>query len=207
MASALHVRSLAADDDGWSSADLAMERYADGDEAAFETLYDQLAPRLYRFALRETRSQSNAEDVVQQTLLQIHSARSRFVRGAAVLPWAFAIARRLVIDGHRHAAHQARLELVRLAGDGDGDGGGDVAIAAASPEDALDRRRREAELERDLLALPAAHREAFCLVKLEGLSVIDAAQVLGTTPGNVKIRTHRAAQALRRADARRQETP
>ena len=204
MASALNVRSLAADDDGWSSADLAMERYADGDEAAFETLYDQLAPRLYRFALRETRSQSNAEDVVQQTLLQIHSARSRFVRGAAVLPWAFAIARRLVIDGRRHAAHQARLELVRLAGDGDG--GGDVASAAASPEDALDRRRREAELERDLGALPAAHREAFCLVKLEGLSVIDAAQVLGTTPGNVKIRAHRAAQALRRADARRQET-
>jgi DNA-directed RNA polymerase specialized sigma24 family protein len=44
-------------------------------------------------------------------------------------------------------------------------------------------------------------------VKLEGLSVAEAALVLGTTPGNVKTRTHRAAEALRRADARRQEVP
>ena len=177
-----------------SRADLAMERYADGDEASFVALYDELAPRLYRFALRETRSVLAAEDAVQQTLLQIHCARSRFVRGAKVLPWAYAIVRRLLIDGHRRAAHEARLaaEADTEACDG-----------GASPDEALDLRRREAELERDLLALPEKHREAFCLVKLEGLSVAEAAQVLGTTPGNVGQRTHRAAEALRLADARR----
>jgi RNA polymerase sigma-70 factor (ECF subfamily) len=183
------------------TADQAMERYADGDEEAFAILYDELAPRLHRFALREVRSPSAAEDVVQQTLLQMHAARCRFVRGAAVVPWAFAIARRLVIDGHRRTAHQARLELVR------GDGGDDAPAGTASPEEAIDRQRREAELERDLRALPSAQREAFTLVKLEGLSVAEAALVLGTTPGNVKTRTHRAAEALRRADARRQEVP
>jgi RNA polymerase sigma-70 factor (ECF subfamily) len=178
-----------------------MERYADGDATAFEILYDEIAPRLQRFAMRETRSRSAAEDVVQQTLLQIHSARSRFARGAAVLPWAFAIARRLVIDGRRHAVHVARLELVV------GGGSGEAETGAPPADDALDRKRREADLERDLLALPAVHREAFSLVKLEGLSVAEAAQVLGTTPSNVKVRIHRAAEALRQGDARRQEVP
>ena len=69
---------------GASRADRAMEQYACGDEAAFAELYDELAPRLYRFALRWTRSRSAAEDTVQQTLLQIHAARHRFVRGSAV---------------------------------------------------------------------------------------------------------------------------
>ncbi|HQR30830.1 MAG TPA: RNA polymerase sigma factor [Anaeromyxobacteraceae bacterium] len=179
-------------------ADLAMERYADGDDSAFGVLYDELAPRLHRFALRETRSAIASEDAVQQTLLQIHCARSRFVRGATVLPWAYAIVRRLLIDGHRRAARDARLAAETGPGSPDG---------AAAPDEALDLRRREAQLERDLHALPERQREAFCLVKLEGLSVADAAQVLGTTPGNVKIRTHRAVEALRLADARRQVIP
>jgi RNA polymerase sigma-70 factor (ECF subfamily) len=84
-----------------SAADLAMERYADGDDSAFATLYDELAPALYGYLLRQTGSSAVAEDGVQQTLLQIHCARDGFVRGAAVRPWAFAIARRLVIDGYR----------------------------------------------------------------------------------------------------------
>jgi RNA polymerase sigma-70 factor (ECF subfamily) len=192
----LMVADAAADER--SRADLAMERYADGDPAAFETLYDELAPRLYRFALRETRGRVAAEDAVQQALLQIHCARARFVRGAAVLPWAYAIVRRILIDGHRHGAVQARL-AVACGADGGGDG--------PSPEEALDGRRREAELELELRRLPAPHREAFCLVKLEGLSVAEAAQVLGITPGNVKVRIHRATEALRHADARRQGLP
>jgi RNA polymerase sigma-70 factor, ECF subfamily len=184
-----------------SRADLAMERYADGDQAAFETLYEELAPRLYRFALRETHDRVTAEDAVQQALLQIHCARARFVRGAAVLPWAYAIARRLLIDGHRHRAAQARL-AVAGGGAGGGDGGG-----GGTPEELLDGRRREAELELELGRLPAPHREAFCLVKLEGLSFAEAAQVLGITPANVKVRAHRATEALRHADARRQGLP
>lgn len=188
-----------AEGDERSCADVAMDRYADGDDVAFEVLYDELAPRLYRYALRETHSRSASEDVVQQVLLQMHAARARFARGAAVLPWAYAIARRLLVDGRRHAARWAsagdRVALVEVASGG---------VAA---DDALDGRRREAELERDLSSLPAKHREAFAMVKLEGLSIADAAAVLGISEGNVKVRVHRAAEALRTADARRRREP
>jgi RNA polymerase sigma-70 factor, ECF subfamily len=180
---------------GASPADRAMERYACGDEAAFVELYDELAPRLYRFALRWTRNRSAAEDTVQQTLLQMHAARDRFVCGGAVLPWAYAIARRLLIDlGRRGAREELRAHDVRDP---------EEPATAPSPEEALDDRRMEAEAWRDFALLPAGWREAFELVKFEGLSVADTAEVLGITRGMVKIRTHRAAAAVRAAVARR----
>ncbi len=177
------------------SASRAMERYACGDEASFVELYDELAPRLYRFALRWTRSRSAAEDTVQQTLLQIHAARDRFVPGSAVFPWAYAIARRLLIDlGRRGSREELRADDVRDP---------EEPTTALSPEEALHRRRLEAEARRDLVLLPSAWREPFELVKFDGLSVAETAEVLGITRGMVKIRTHRATAALRKAMARR----
>jgi RNA polymerase sigma-70 factor (ECF subfamily) len=184
-----------ADAVGTSRADRAMERYACGDDAAFVDVYDELAARLYRFALRWTRSRSAAEDVVQQTLLQIHAARHRFVPGGAVVPWAYAIARRLLIDlGRRGGREELRADDVRDP---------EEPAVAPSPEEALDLRRIEVEARRDFAALPAGWREAFELVKFEGLSVAETAEVLGITCGMVKIRAHRATAALRAAVARR----
>jgi len=190
---------LAAANDERSCADLAMDRYADGDDGAFEVLYDALAPRLLRYALRETRSRSAAEDTVQQVLLQIHASRGRFVRGAPVLPWAYAIARRLLADERRRRARWLPVE--------ENAGAVEPVSGDVAADEVLDRRRREADLEGDLARLPPKHGEAFAMVKLEGLSIADAAAVLGITEGNVKVRVHRAAEALRTADARRRRKP
>ena len=179
-----------------SPADQAMERYADGDDAAFSTLYDELAPRLFRFAARQLQNHAAAEDVVQQALLQIHCARDRFTRGAAVLPWAYAIARRLVIDVSRRRGREDLL--ANPAQDTEEPSG------AVAPDEALHRKRSEAALRRDLLRLPPALREAFELIKVEDLSVAESAEVLGITRGMVKIRAHRATVALRSAEMRRE---
>jgi RNA polymerase sigma-70 factor (ECF subfamily) len=178
-----------------SRVDRAMERYACGEDDAFAELYDELAPRLYRFALRSTRSRSAAEDTVQQTLLQIHAARQRFVAGSAVIPWAYAIARRLLIDARRRGARE------ELRADGVHEG--DDPTTTVTADEALHWRRVEADAWRDLAALQPAWREAFELVKFEGLSVAEAADALGITRAMVKIRTHRATVALRDAVARR----
>jgi len=183
-----------------SAADQAMERYADGDAAAFSTLYDELAPRLFRFAARQLQSRAAAEDVVQQAFLQIHLARDQFTRGAAVLPWAYAIARRLVIDATRR---RGREELRANPADE----APEEASRAAAADEALDRKRSEAALGRDLLALSPALRESFELLKVEGLSVAETAEVLGITRGMVKVRAHRATVALRTAQRRRERSP
>lgn len=168
--------------------DVAMERYAAGDDAAFALVYDALAPRLYGYLLRQTRENARAEDILQQTLLQIHRARASFIPGAEVMPWAFAIARRLLVDSVR----RGRREL--LAPDGEPDAGPSRDVAA---DDLVQAQQLARRLERELAKLPAAQRVAFELVKHEGLSMAEAAQVLGTTVAAVKLRAHRAYEALR----------
>src|SRR5437762_10480272 len=83
------------------TADEAMDRYAAGDDLAFGAVYDAVAPRVFTLAVRALGDRTLAEDVVQQTLLNIHRARGAFAPGSPLLPWAYAIARRLVVDAIR----------------------------------------------------------------------------------------------------------
>jgi len=168
--------------------DLAMERYARGDEAAFGELYDAIAPRLYAFLLRQTRSEAAAKDVLQQTMLKIHLARGTFKKNTAVLPWAYAIARRLWIDSTRRVKREAPLDETR-----------EDAADDPSPDDQAYAGELAARLQRELAKLPENQRVAFQLVKQEELSIAEAAAVLGTTESAVKLRAHRAYQTLREA--------
>lgn len=167
-----------------------MERYAAGDDAAFGLVYDALAPRLYGYLFRQTRDRARAEDLLQQTLLQIHRARDRFIRGAEVTPWAFAIARRLLIDNVRRGKREV------LADDGEPDLGVSDGPAA---DDLVHAGELAERIDRVLARLPQSQRAAFELIKHEGLSVAEAAAVLGTTVAAVKLRAHRAYEAIRGA--------
>lgn len=179
-------------DEGRARARAAMARYGAGDDAAFGDVYDDLSPRLYRYLLRLTRDQARAEDLLQQTFLQLHDARGRFLPGADVLPWSYAIARRLFIDGTRR---QKRDHL-----HDEYDEGRSAEQNAAPSGQALAEAREIAEaLRAKLEELPPLQREAFRLIREEGLSVADAAAILGVTPAAVKLRTHRAYEGLREA--------
>lgn len=177
--------------DDWKPlANAAMDRYAMGDDAAFEALYALLAPRLHAFLLRRTRDPARVEDLVQQTFLQMHCARSHFTRGAQVMPWAFAIARRLLIDGLRKGRRESFAE--------DGEGGNrEPASPLDAPDAQVATRRLARRIEEELARLPEAHRIAFELVQCDGLSMAEAAQVLGTTATAVKLRAHRTYVVLR----------
>lgn len=72
-----------------------------------------VAPRLENFLRRYLRQTPQVEDIVQQTFLQMHQARGTFIAGAPVLPWAFAIARRLTIDGARRRHSHEHLEIAQ----------------------------------------------------------------------------------------------
>jgi RNA polymerase sigma-70 factor (ECF subfamily) len=186
-------RSGSVSDVAPSAADLAMDRYARGDDAAFAEIYDLLAPRLLGYLTRQTRDTARAEDLVQQTLLRIHRARGRFLPGAAVFPWAVAIARRLLIDDVR-----------RRRGDGgvrslDDDPHLEPTDPAPTAIELVAASQLLARVRRELAKLPASQREAFELIKEDGLSLAEAAAVVGTTVTAVKLRAHRAYLALREA--------
>lgn len=172
--------------------DAAMDRYADGEAVAFSEIYDHLAPRLLSFFERRLGDPVQAEDLVQQTLLHMHRARASFVRGSEVTPWAFAIARRLLIDSHRR-------RRVRIGSAADCDS--EVLDTRPSHEPAPDElavaKQMAAQALDHLDRLPEPQRMALQLVRDDGLSVREAAAVLGTSVAAVKQRVHRAYTSLR----------
>ena len=155
--------------------DTAMARYAAGDEAAFAAVYDELAPRLYGYLVRQTRETARAEDLVQQTFLQMHRARGSVLAGAEVVPWAFAIARRLMIDGFRRGRREVlrRLQPPRRAG----------AAEGPPADDLVQAQELATRIRRELARLPETQRVAFELVKGEGLSLAEAAASAGDDGG------------------------
>ncbi len=162
-----------------------MERYVDGDPAAFDALYQRVSSKLFGYLVRLTRERERAEDLLQITFAKVHRARSSYLRGAPLLPWMLAIARRSFYDERR--AKSARAE--DLSNDG-------TLPEPRSEETGLPTEIAEA-LERALDQMPEAYREAIQLTKITGLSVAEAAEVLGATPTAVKLRVHRGYEVLR----------
>jgi RNA polymerase sigma-70 factor (ECF subfamily) len=177
--------------------DAAMQRYAGGDDSAFAELYAGLAPRLQVFLRRICGKQDLADDLAQETMLRIHRARGSFAANAAVVPWAYAIARNCHIDHMR-----ARKARIKLASPTDEDGEPHVVEPVgveASAEAEQIARQTAAVIERELERMTVARREAFVLLRYEGLSVAEAAQVIGATPSAVKLRAFHAYEAIRKA--------
>ena len=178
-----------------STSEQLMERYVDGDADAFEFLYRRVSPNLMGYLLRLTRNRERAEDLLQITFSKIHRARGSFLKGAPVLPWILAIARRSFLDERRSA--QVRTE--------------DLSPDGSLPEPQLEERALPAELsdalEVALDRLPETYREAIVLTKITGLSVAEAATVLGSTETAVKLRVHRGYNQLRKELEQYSRTP
>ncbi len=173
--------------------DEAMNRYAEGDDRAFADVYRAVAARLRTFLVRLVRSEPLADDLMQETFLRIHRARGSFARGARLLPWCYAIARNVHVDHLRHRPSQRERpaeteEPLDMPAGPEADGE-EVAAAAQLAR----------VVERTLTTLPPNQREAFILLRYEGLSVAEAAAILGVTEGAVKLRAFHAYEALRHA--------
>lgn len=175
-----------------NAADAAMEQYARGVDAAFASLYDALAARLYRYIHRQVRDAHRADDLLQETFLRMHRARGSFAPGSPVLPWAFAIARRLVVDDVRR---DRRTPLV-----GEAEPLRSIpALSGDGPEQLAEARQFAHRVAQVLERLPQSQRTAFGLLKEDGLTLVEAAAVLGVTVTAVKMRAHRAYETLRGA--------
>jgi RNA polymerase sigma-70 factor, ECF subfamily len=170
---------------GGLSSEALMERYAAGDEDAFDLLYSRHAEKLLGYLLRLCGKRDRAEDLLQTTFEKAHRSRRSHVAGSPVAPWLFAIARNSFYDEERRRC--ARPEALTTDG--------------SLPEPCRPEATPAAELEelvRQALArLPASHRDAFILTKCLGHSGVEAAASLDISPANLKTRVHRASLVLR----------
>jgi RNA polymerase sigma-70 factor (ECF subfamily) len=176
-----------------TEADRAMARYGAGDTNAFPIVYRAVNPVLSAYLRRHTLDDAGAEDLAQQTFLKMHRHRASFIPGAAVLPWAVAIAVRLFIDRCRH---EGRTALLFAQVDSDTL---QSPSPDAGPEELLYVAELARRLEREIRDLPELQRTAIETVKGGELSLPDASKKIGTTVTALKLRLFRAYERLRKS--------
>lgn len=157
-----------------------------GDEAAYRALLAELSGRLRAyFGRRLGALPADVEDLVQETLLAVHTRRETYDPGQPFTAWAYAIARYKLADRLRSRSRREALhdEL-------------DDELFGVEPEaEAADARR---DLTALLAELPEAQRAPILLTRIEGLSVEEAARRTGASVSSVKVSVHRGLKRLAR---------
>lgn len=153
-----------------------------GDQAAYRALLGALAPHLRGYFARRLGSAADAEDLVQETLIAIHTKRATYDPSLPFTAWLHAIARYKLIDHFRRAKLRRTLPIEDA----------ENVLADSDHEDVAARR----DVERLLARLPEKKRELVRQVKLEGLSTAEAASRGGISESAVKVGVHRALKAL-----------
>jgi RNA polymerase sigma-70 factor (ECF subfamily) len=160
-------------------------RGLDGDEAAYRAFLSDLSAHLRGFLRRRlTRAPEEVEDLLQETLLAVHNQRHTYEPSQPLTAWLHAIAKYKLIDCLRRRARRDLLHDPLDEGTG---------LFAAADGEALEARRDLAKL---MAALPARQRLPIECVKLQGLSVAEAARKLTMSESAVKVGVHRGLKAL-----------
>jgi RNA polymerase sigma-70 factor (ECF subfamily) len=171
-----------------------VDRWQAGDASAFEALIRRHERRVYGLLLRMLGNVQEAEDVAQETFLNLHRHGHRFRSQSRFSTFLYRVAVNAALNrrrslGRRRARTEA-LERRHQAGD-------DLPTSPRGPEDAAAGGQIQAQVQRAILTLPPHLRLPLVLFDIEGLSYSDVAGVLRVAEGTVKSRIHRARQALR----------
>ena len=157
----------------------------DADAAAYQRFLKELSAHLRAFLRRRLAQRPDeVEDLVQETLLAVHNQRHTYRPEMPVTAWAHAIARYKLIDWLR--AHRVKEALNDPLDDAS------ELFASSDSEAALAKR----DLGQLLQTLPDRQRLPIVHVKLEGLSVVETAQLTGMSESAVKVGVHRGLKAL-----------
>jgi RNA polymerase sigma-70 factor (ECF subfamily) len=177
-----------------SSDDLALvRRIADGDAAALGELYERFAGMLLALARRILGPAGDAEEVLQESLVQVWNQADRYDAGrSSVSTWLILILRSRALDRLRSRAARDRTVEAAAAQPPPAD------TSSAAEEHVLHRERRE-QVRAALIELPEEQRRVIELAFYEGLSQSEIALRTGTPLGTVKTRALLGMKKLRQA--------
>jgi len=165
-----------------------------GDAAAHKALLTRLSDSLRGYfkaqLARTSRGAEDSEDLVQETLISLHTRRHTYDRSQLLTPWVYAIARYRLIDYLRRTSASAGNLPIEDAAE----------IVANDDQAAVDSNL---DLDKLLAGLTPKLRQAVQLVKLDGLSVSEAAAQSGMSQSAVKVSVHRGLKTLSRLVGKR----
>ncbi len=164
-----------------------MAQVAAGQPEAMTGLFERHHRPLYGFLLRMTGHPAAAEDLVQEAFLRVLRHAATFDARSPFRPWLYRIARNLLADHHSRRGREplAPLEAEELHDEG------------ADPHAHAEARQDHARLETALARLSFEQRELLLLSRDPDLSYTELAALYGCSAGALKVRVHRALQALR----------
>lgn len=173
-----------------NSEELPIHAAQAGDATALESVLAAVAPQIRRFGVRLCGNSADADDVLQDTLLQVATQLPSFEGRSSLSSWVFTITRTACSRRRRGLKNKPGVPMDDVRG---------MVDEAPTPEGATAGAELRAHLTRAFDGLAEEHREVLLLRDMEDLSAAETAEVLGISVAAVKSRLHRARAALRDA--------
>ncbi|MGD0899936.1 MAG: sigma-70 family RNA polymerase sigma factor [Thermoguttaceae bacterium] len=187
----------------WSDERLLLAYRDRSDRAAFEELVRRYEKELYGYLRNYLGDAELAQDVFQQTFLQVHLKCGQFEPDRKLRPWLYAVATNQAIDlQRRNGRHRMASLDRRMGGDEESEAGTFVEFfdsPTRGPAEETESSEQRNDIRRAVEKLPEQTRQVVMLVYFQGLKYREAADVLSIPVGTVKSRLHTALQKLSEA--------
>lgn len=190
------------DDLDQTTDEVLLSRYRDeGRTADFDVLMHRYERELYRYLVRYTGDAALAEDVFQNTFLQVHLKRALYEDGRPVRPWFYSIATHQAVDALRKAGRHPTISLDLRGSSGGGDSDPSALVdllvgANAGPLAELQGEERKEWVRTAIERLPDALKQTLILAYFQDLKYREIAEIQKIPVGTVKSRLHAALAKL-----------
>ncbi len=182
--------------------EVLLSRYRDeGRTPDFDVLVHRYERELYRYLVRYTGDSALAEDVFQNTFLQVHLKRGLYEDGRPVRPWLYSIATHQAVDALRKAGRHPTISLDLRGSSGGGDSDPSALVdllvgANAGPLAELQGEERKEWVRIAIERLPDALKQTLILAYFQDLKYREIAEIQNIPVGTVKSRLHAALAKL-----------
>lgn len=175
-----------------------LRRYRDqGRTEDFDALVHRYEHELYRYLVRYLGDKSLAEDIFQNTFLQVHLKRGLYEDSRPVRPWLYSIATHQAVDALRKSGRHPTVSLDQRIGEADAGNLVDLLVSDESgPLAELQGQERRDWVRESVARLPETLRQTLILAYHQGLKYREIAEILRIPVGTVKSRLHAALAKL-----------
>ena len=170
-----------------------------GEVDKFQDLVKRYEAKLYNFSLRMCRDPSDAEDMIQDTFLNVFRYLKNFRYETKFKNWLYKVAASTCFKKRRKSkfAPEKELSLEEFLPNDEAEKPDHVPEWALMPLDKLLNEELAGVINKTIISLPKKYRMIILLRDIEGFSTTETAQILNLSPSNVKVRLHRARLYLR----------
>jgi RNA polymerase sigma-70 factor (ECF subfamily) len=172
-----------------------LDAYRHGDAPSFTRLLERYQRELYHFLVRFLGDRAAAEDIFQETFLQVHQSADSFDLQRRFRPWLFTIAANKARDLHRAQARRPTSPLQASISRGDDDSGEFIDLMqgiTVSPSEPMEKEELQRKVQKAVMDLPANLREILLLSYFHQFPYKQIGEILGIPLGTVKSRLHTA---------------